>query len=140
MSKKQFLFLIPVAIAAATLFASDSKSNVNIPIEKTSATDGKAMFGSYCAPCHGVNGKGNGPLSSSLKRSPANLTMLSRNNGGVYPATHVVGVIRFGTGHEQGVMDLWSTTLDKIDTNSNHDATQLRISNLSRYLETLQAK
>ena len=142
MSKKSFFVLIAATVAAATLFASDSKSNVTIQAAKVSATNGKAMYGSYCAPCHGVDGKGNGRLSASLKRTPANLTLLSKNNGGVYPATHVIGVLGHGTslsGHDQSGMPSWASALGNIDQSNKLDA-PLRISNLSKYLETLQTK
>lgn len=36
--------------------------------------DGKALFDSHCAACHGPNGLGNGPLSLEFVRKPANLT------------------------------------------------------------------
>ena len=142
MSKKSYLIVIAATVAAATLFASESKSNVTIQTSKASAADGKAMYGSYCAPCHGVDGKGKGTLSSSLKRTPPNLTLLSKNNGGVYPESHVIGVLGHGTsvsGHDQAGMPEWAQTLGKIDQNNKLDA-PLRISNLSKYLETLQAK
>jgi mono/diheme cytochrome c family protein len=141
MSNKPFFVLIATTVAAATLFASDSK-NVTIQTAKASADDGKAMYGNYCAPCHGVDGKGNGPISSSLKRTPTNLTQLSKNNGGVFPEFHVIGVLGHGTsasGHDQSGMPAWAPTLGKIDQNNKLDA-PLRISNLTKYVETLQTK
>jgi mono/diheme cytochrome c family protein len=141
MSRKSYFVLI-AATVAATLFASDSKSNVTIQTTKVSAVDGKAMYGNYCAPCHGVDGKGNGPMSSSLKRTPTNLTLLSKNNHGVYPESHVVGVLGHGataSGHNKSGMPEWAETLGNIDQNNKLDV-PLRISNLSKYLQTIQAK
>jgi mono/diheme cytochrome c family protein len=34
---------------------------------------GKAEYLSSCAPCHGADGKGKGPLSAKLKTKPADL-------------------------------------------------------------------
>jgi mono/diheme cytochrome c family protein len=48
----------------------------------------------YCAVCHGKDGKGNSPAASAMKTSPADLTVLAQNNGGKYPAAHVAAVIR----------------------------------------------
>ena len=36
-----------------------------IPVKKTTPTDGKQMYTSYCAPCHGVDGKGHGPAAAA---------------------------------------------------------------------------
>lgn len=137
MSKKSLFICVTltVAIGSGSLFASD----VN---QKISPADGKGMYSSYCAPCHGVNGKGNTPIASSLKRTPPDLTMLSRNNHGVYPSEHVIGVIGHGTstsGHDRAEMPDWAARLASIDHNDKL-ATPLRISNLSKYLETLQSK
>jgi len=142
MSKKLLIILFAAMIAPGVLIASDSKSNVTIQTARIPANDGKAMYASYCATCHGIDGKGNGPLSSSLKRTPPNLTLLSRKNGGAYPSTRVVAVIGHGTsvsGHDKAGMPVWAPALDTIDQNNKLD-TPLRISNLSKYLETLQVK
>jgi mono/diheme cytochrome c family protein len=37
----------------------------------TSPSSGKEMFTSYCAPCHGKSGKGDGPAAAALKQPPA---------------------------------------------------------------------
>jgi len=140
MSKKSLFICLAVAVGAGTLYAS--VSNVTIETKKVSPADSKAMYSSYCTPCHGVNGKGNGPLASSLKRTPPDLTKLSRNNGGVFPIDHVIGVIGHGTsasGHDKAGMPNWAEELGKIDQTNKVD-TALRISNLSKYLETLQSK
>jgi mono/diheme cytochrome c family protein len=56
-------------------------------------TTGKLQFRQYCSPCHGVDGTGNGPVADTLKKKPANLTLLSKNNGGKFPYDHVYNMI-----------------------------------------------
>ena len=41
---------------------------------------GKAEYHSSCASCHGIDGKGNGPVSADLKVPPSDLTVLARKN------------------------------------------------------------
>ncbi len=57
------------------------------------APTGAEDFASYCAVCHGSDGKGNGALATTLDARPADLTRLARRNGGVFPATRVMAKI-----------------------------------------------
>ena len=47
---------------------------------------GKSEFQSSCASCHGADARGKGPVSDQLKIPPPDLTILARNNNGVFPA------------------------------------------------------
>lgn len=70
---------------------------------------GKREFESNCASCHGVSGKGNGPVTDLLKKSPPDLTLLAKNNGGVLPVARLYDVID-GAGvpaHGSRDMPIW---------------------------------
>jgi len=54
---------------------------------------GKTEYQSSCAACHGVDAKGDGPLSKNLKTSPADLTILAKKNNGVFPVNTVYKII-----------------------------------------------
>jgi mono/diheme cytochrome c family protein len=54
---------------------------------------GKAQFLSSCAPCHGSEGKGTGPVSTGLKVPPPDLTLLAKKNNGVFPFNSVYEII-----------------------------------------------
>jgi len=54
---------------------------------------GKAQYQSSCAACHGIGGKGDGPVGKALKTPPADLTVLAKNNNGVFPYDTVYQVI-----------------------------------------------
>ncbi len=142
---KRLLFLalsLVVAAGVAGAAQSQSQSKVVIPVQKTSPTDGKVMYQNYCAPCHGVDGKGNGPVASELRTPPTNLTLLSRKNQGKFPDLHIVSVLRFGTklpAHGTEQMPVWGPILGKMNQMNAMDK-QLRISNLSSYIESLQVK
>jgi mono/diheme cytochrome c family protein len=127
-----------VTAAAATLavslsFADQSQSKVVIPVNKTAPNNGKEMYKNYCAPCHGEDGKGNGPVASSLKARPSDLTELAKNNNGKFPDTHIVAILQFAT------MPVWGPILGTMNKSNIQDK-QLRISNLTRYLQTIQAQ
>ena len=54
---------------------------------------GHAEYHSSCAPCHGTDGRGNGPVSADLKVLPPDLTVLAKKNSGVFPLNSVYQII-----------------------------------------------
>lgn len=47
----------------------------NVPVNDSAiANSGRGIFMQNCAVCHGVTGRGNGPISSSMLKKPANFT------------------------------------------------------------------
>jgi mono/diheme cytochrome c family protein len=133
---------LAATLAVGVSYADQSTSKVTIPVNKTAATSGKQMYAGYCAPCHGVDARGQGPVASALKASPTDLTVLTRNNNGKFPDTHIVTVLQNGAlipSHGTADMPVWGPILGKMNQ-SNPQERMLRISNLSRYLESIQAK
>ena len=60
------------------------------PVAAQDAMQGEALYGFYCATCHGNSATGNGPMSPSLVVAPVNLTTLAARNDGVFPTTRVI--------------------------------------------------
>jgi mono/diheme cytochrome c family protein len=59
-----------------------------------SETDvGKREYDSNCAVCHATDGKGQGPYREFLDVAPSDLTVLTKNNQGVFPINRVYEVI-----------------------------------------------
>jgi len=54
---------------------------------------GKTEYRSSCGSCHGIDGKGDGPVSAALKTPAADLTVLAKNNNGVFPYDMVYQMI-----------------------------------------------
>ncbi|WP_439400090.1 c-type cytochrome (plasmid) [Bradyrhizobium sp. PMVTL-01] len=54
---------------------------------------GRSEFQSSCASCHGADARGKGPVSSQLRIPPPDLTMLAKNNHGVFPMDAVYETI-----------------------------------------------
>ena len=54
------------------------------------ANSGKKMYVQYCSSCHGRVGRGDGKVSEFLKLKVPDLTILRKNNKGVYPADLVI--------------------------------------------------
>jgi len=70
--------------------------------------EGRTEFLSYCADCHGADGKGWGRMSSNLKIKAADLTVLAKKNGGVFSSEAVAGrVDGRSTPHRASEMPIW---------------------------------
>jgi mono/diheme cytochrome c family protein len=107
---------------------------------------GAAEYLNSCAVCHGIEGKGDGPLGDELVRRPADLTTISRRNGGTFPYAHVYEVIdgRYAVpSHGEREMPVWGRQFLEDDAKLYGPAggeivTSERIHNLAGYLQTLQ--
>lgn len=114
----------------------------HVPITNAPSSSGKEMFKSYCAVCHGLDGKGNGPAASAMKTLPTDLTALAQKDGGKYPSSHVAAVIRgqaMTPSHGSQDMPVWGPLFSSI-SQGHEGQVQQRITNLVSYIETLQAK
>ena len=81
-----------VGVAVFSLWAAAAHAQPQVkkePIKPVAASDGAAMFQSYCSACHGKAAKGDGPAAAALKKTPADLTKLNERNGGKFPETKV---------------------------------------------------
>ena len=101
---------------------------------------GGQIYKQYCAACHGVDAKGNGPVRVRLKIPAPDLTTLTKRHGGKFPYAYVTGVLRFAPGvpsHGSGDMPMWGPLFEYYYSQSS---AQRRIQNLCDYLATLQEK
>jgi|SRR5579864_912816 mono/diheme cytochrome c family protein len=131
------------ALALAQAAPAQGTSTVqHVPITNAPSNSGQAMFKSYCAVCHGVDGKGNGPAASALKAAPTDLTALAQKSGGKYPAAHIAAVIRgqaSTASHGSQDMPIWGPLFSSI-SQGHEGQVQQRITNLVSYIEGIQAK
>ena len=100
------------------------------------------MYKEYCAVCHGKTGKGDGPAVAALKVPPSDLTMLAMKNGGKFPADHVTAVLHMGVAeaaHGSEDMPIWGPLFRAV-SQRNSAVVQLRISNLTDYIKSIQAQ
>jgi len=78
---------------------------------------GKGEFQSSCASCHGADARGKGPVSDQLRIAPPDLTMLARNNNGVFPADAVYKAIdgsKLPPAHGIREMPIWGDRFNPI--------------------------
>jgi mono/diheme cytochrome c family protein len=145
MEKTAMLQKLMLFALAATVLCGQNESRPAIqraPAGPTSASSGKEMYRAYCAACHGADGKGDGPASAALKFQPLDLTGLAKRNSGKFPELRVYGAIHGDirvTAHGSKDMPTWGTVFREMN-GTDAAAVQLRIRNLTKYLESLQIK
>jgi mono/diheme cytochrome c family protein len=114
----------------------------HVPVKPTSAASGQGMYVSYCAVCHGKDGKGGGPAAEALKVPPPDLTTLAKRNNGEYPSMRVTSTIRGETAmaaHGSKEMPVWGHLFWSMSGGHSSEVQQ-RVVNLNKYIESLQAK
>ncbi len=79
-----------------------------------SLEEGEKEFRTYCASCHGASGTGDGPVAAELTKKPIDLTVFSKNSGGVFPGEKVKKLIDGRTmprAHGTPEMPIWGLWL-----------------------------
>jgi len=106
----------------------------------TPSLSGAQNFTAYCAPCHGHDGRGRGPVAGALTAQPSDLTKLAARNKGVFPTRSIRDYLTHGNeavqAHGSRTMPVWGPTFRAFD--SSDKAVALRIANLVTYLESIQ--
>ncbi len=164
----QKILAVLIASLIPALALGQAAQPKSTPNKQASAERGKELFSEYCASCHGVSGKGDGPAASALKIPPADLTALAARNKGQFPSLRVMQAIKAGPSvpaHGSEIMPVWGPIFlqgdyleaagqappqtaagvaEESGQQGRHGATasevQLRIYNLMEYIRTLQVK
>jgi mono/diheme cytochrome c family protein len=110
---------------------------------------GEREYRSSCAICHGLSGKGDGRLYEVgfLAVKPADLTLLSRANGGVFPFQRVYDGIdgrRIAPAHGTSDMPIWGAAYRAdgapLGLHDPEAYVRARILSLTEYLARIQVK
>ena len=128
--------MVALVVSAGAAGAQTKKVEKG-PIKQTPASDAGKMFDTYCAVCHGKEGKGNGPAAGSLTKVPADLTKLAARNGGKFPEVKVRRYIEGldeVSAHGSRDMPMWGDLFKSL----NRDTAAIRIEALAQYLKAMQ--
>jgi mono/diheme cytochrome c family protein len=124
------------------LFYSPAASQTALAVQggnKTAAAEGRKLFLRYCASCHGLEGKGNGPVAPSLKTAPADLTNIKKVDGkfpGIRVQQFISGEMDVPA-HGTREMPVWGEVLRR---KHGEGFAKLEIYNLAKYIESIQGK
>lgn len=113
------------------------------PSRQPAAPDGAVLYRTYCASCHGVSGRGDGPMAEYLRVPAANLTHLARRHGGTFRDETVARVIdgreRVGA-HGPSEMPVWGDAFSSSLAQGGEVLLRARVSALVRYLASIQER
>ena len=110
---------------------------------------GRREIESSCSACYGMTGEGNGPLKFFLTTLPADLTLLSRRNDGLFPVQRVMEVIDGRTGptaspHGSREMPVWGKVYrDEASAAGDYPpewAARVKLMALTDYLARIQER
>ena len=136
MVKRMLVALVGVAVFASVAQAQKPKIK-QVPIKPTASIEGKQMYDSYCAVCHGTDGKGGGPAAKALVKAPTDLTQLSARNKGTFPEMRVQRFIEGADevpAHGSRDMPMWGDLFRSL----SKDTARLRVAALTDHVKTLQ--
>lgn len=107
------------------------------------AVSGAYAYRTYCASCHGVDGKGEGPLAENLRFHPVDITLIAKRNGGEFPTEKVIRIVdgrKPLKGHGGPDMPIWGDAFRNAETGYEDAAAKAKIRLVVDYLKTIQAK
>ncbi|HWP59801.1 MAG TPA: cytochrome c [Candidatus Acidoferrales bacterium] len=115
-----------------------------IPAAETD--QGRELYLKYCSSCHGTDGRGSGPVSPFLTIKVPDLTLLRKNNKGLYPFDRVMSSIdgsRAVRGHGDREMPVWGEVFEKEARESDSGkyprlTSLLKVQAIAEYVSTLQ--
>jgi mono/diheme cytochrome c family protein len=131
-----------LAAAALQQVSPQPTGPMNPPLVITSLY-GRDLYEFYCAPCHGRDGKGSGPVVPALKTQPPDLTTLAERNSGAFPRARVEAFVTGDTprgvpAHGSKEMPVWGPIFRALD--EREALNKARIGNLVDYIQSLQSK
>ncbi len=130
------------AVSGALLFTQNLWSQRPETTPLIPSVEGSDLYRAYCATCHGADAKGGGPMAMVLKAPLPDLTRIARHNKGKFPTERVEAIISgeqdLITAHGSREMPLWGPIFSQIEW--DHDLGRVRIHNLAKYLESIQAR
>ena len=127
-----------VAVLAALVVLGWLAGSAGAQDEETIAR-GKITYRVYCQNCHGLAAKGDGRIADLMKVKPADLTLLSRKNGGTFPMERITQVIDGRAdvaAHGDREMPVWGENF--LEKTGNETQVSLKLEQLVAYLQTIQ--
>lgn len=135
--------VVAAVVLAVSLLAPVAASPAAAQDTGRQRVTGAEIYRTYCATCHGPNGRGDGPLADSMRRKPADLTEIAKRNGGEYPSEVVYRTIDGKQpirGHGGPDMPVWGDAFARSRDGGDAATVKERIDTLVDFVRALQVK
>jgi|SRR5581483_4269506 len=122
-------------LLAASVVVAQTKGDA---AKASNPTSGEDLYRSYCASCHGVDGRGHGPAADALKTAPTDLTLIVKHSNGKFDTRAVKRVItgeKSTPAHERD-MPNWGANFKQ--NGANQQMIDARITSLADYIQKIQ--
>ena len=130
---------------------SDQAEAVETPADAMEASsegdfvaDGRTMYMTYCANCHGPEGKGDGPVAELLTVPPPDLTRIRARHGGSFPVDDLYTMIdgrEEVPAHGTREMPIWGNAWRTVEgAPQSEETVRERINLLIEYLRSIQVE
>lgn len=131
-----------VALVGAASFDEYAKSQKQKEVERLIySLKGPDLYKAHCAPCHGGDGRGSGPVAPALKDPLPDLTTITQRNAGVFPAERIRNLIsgdQVLIAHGSREMPIWGPIFHQVE--NDRDYGHVRLQNVTEYLQSMQQK
>jgi mono/diheme cytochrome c family protein len=152
MSLRRYLILIPAMVftLGSCLVPLQVAADESAVAEQIKS--GEADFRHFCAPCHGQDARGGGPVAAELKTAPPSLRDIAKRRNGSFDPGEITKRIDgrdMPRAHGTPEMPIWGSLFRFIaqlsgalasDTEGVEKEAQKHIAALVKYLETIQDK
>jgi mono/diheme cytochrome c family protein len=138
MKKRNLLIRVLIAGGALVTGAQLSRISAAKDLASDMVVTGPELYKTYCASCHGLDGKGAGPVAAALKNRLPDLTTINSRNGGTFPEFRIGHIIDGDVnvvGHGTRDMPVWG---DLLPQHRDDTLLKLREHNLTEYVRSLQ--
>jgi mono/diheme cytochrome c family protein len=134
----KWLATLALAVTTTVVAAPEPKAQTG---ETPVVVSGRMLFMTYCASCHGVTGRGNGPSADEFRHRPADLTQFARQNGGIFNDVQLHRIIDGRTVKAHGTLEMpvWGDAF-KWRLGLDENGIKARIEAIVRYVESLQER
>lgn len=115
---------------------------VTPPGAAVAAVSGAYAYRTYCASCHGTDGRGEGPLAENLRFHPPDITLIARRHGGEFPTEKVLRIVDGRDplkGHGGPDMPIWGDAFRNAETGYDDASARAKIRGIVEHLKAIQA-
>ena len=145
-----YVLILFAAMATVIFLLGAARPNLDDPVKSAAdkkieklipSLSGADLYRYQCATCHGVDGKGHGPVVPALSVKVPDLTTIAKRNHGVFPAERIRNIISGDEvffAHGSRDMPIWGPIFHQIE--NDRDYGNIRLKNVTEHLRSIQQK